>query len=74
MGGSNPEQARIVGRRANKIDTTILNMPIGKSWIFRRGQEPILCDNFDLEAFRREKGLVKDEQGEPEVEQEGYSA
>ena len=61
MGGSNPEQARIVGKRANKMENTILNMPIGKSWVFRRGYEPILCDNFDLEAFQKAKGLVKDE-------------
>ncbi len=60
MGGSNPEQARIVGRRANKTATTILDMPIGMSWVFRRGQKPILCKNFDLEAFRKVKGLVKE--------------
>ena len=74
MGGSNPEQAKIVGRRANKLDSTILNMPVGKSWVFRRGQKPVLCNNFDLEAFRKEKGLVKEEQAEPELEHEGYSA
>ncbi|MCR5203831.1 MAG: type IV secretory system conjugative DNA transfer family protein [Lachnospiraceae bacterium] len=74
MGGSNPEQAKIVGRRANKIDTTILDMPVGTSWVFRRGQKPILCSNFDLEAFCKVKGLVKDEQGPSEPEVEGYSA
>lgn len=74
MGGSNPEQAKLVGKRANKIDTTILNMPIGKCWVFRRGQEPILCDNFDLEAFRREKGLVKEELDESDLDIEGRFA
>lgn len=57
MGGSNPKQAELVGLRANKLSTSILNMPIGKSWIFRRGQEPVLCDNFDLEWFMAVKGV-----------------
>ena len=58
MGGTSAEQANIIGKRANKQMNTILNMPIGKSWIFRRGQEPVLCQNFDLEWFQKEKGFV----------------
>ena len=59
MGGSNPEMAEIIGKRANKTPTTILNMPLSKSWIFRRGEEPVFCDNFNLERFEQEKGLCK---------------
>ena len=59
MGGSNPEMAEIIGKRANKTPTTILNMPLSKSWIFRRGEEPVFCDNFNLELFEQEKGLCK---------------
>lgn len=59
MGGSNPEQAEGIAKRANKPAHKILNMPIGTSWIFRRGQEPILCRNFDLEWFMKEKEFVK---------------
>ena len=36
----------------------ILNMPIGNNWIFRRGQEPVYGENFDLEEMlerRRER-------------------
>ena len=58
MGGSNPEMAEKIARRANKTATSILNMPLGKSWIFRRGQEPVLCNNFDLEWFEYEKDFV----------------
>lgn len=58
MGGSDPHQAREIALRANKSPNTILNMPISTSWIFRRGQEPVLCNNFDLEWFQKEKGFV----------------
>ena len=58
MGGSNPHMAEIIAKRADKPATRILNMPLSMSWIFRRGEEPVLCNNFDLEAFEKEKGLV----------------
>ena len=56
MGGGNPTQARSISERANKSMQSILNMPVSTCWVFRRGQEPTLCDNFDLEWFQREKG------------------
>lgn len=59
MGGSNPEQAENIAKRANKPAHKILNMPIGSSWIFRRGQEPVLCRNFDLEWFMEVKEYEK---------------
>ncbi len=58
MGGSSPEQAERVAKRANKTVNTILNMPVSMSWIFRRGQKPLLCRNFDLEWFRTLKDLM----------------
>ncbi len=58
MGGSNPKMADIIAKRADKPATRILNMPLSMSWIFRRGEEPVLCNNFDLEAFEKEKGLT----------------
>lgn len=58
MGGSNPHMAETIAKRANKPAPKILNMPLGMSWIFRRGQEPILCHNFDLEWFEKEKGFI----------------
>ena len=50
--------AEIIAKRANKPAPKILNMPLGMSWIFRRGQEPVICNNFDLEWFEKEKGFV----------------
>lgn len=58
MGGGCPKQAEVIALRANKPTSSILNMPLFTSWVFRRGQEPILCNNFDLEWFEREKGFV----------------
>lgn len=55
MGGSSPEMAEKIAVRANKTSNTILNMPLEKSWVFRRGQAPVFCDNFDLASFEREK-------------------
>lgn len=59
MGGSDPEQAYKVALRADKSTNTILNMPLMHSWIFRRGQQPVLCHNIDLEKLEKDKGYVK---------------
>ena len=59
MGGSNPSQAESIAKRANKPASQILNMPLSTSWIFRRGQEPVLCNNFDLDWFEDVKGVNK---------------
>jgi len=61
MGGSNPQMADIIAKRANRPAPKILNMPLGMSWIFRRGQEPVFCRNFDLEWFEKEKGFIPGE-------------
>lgn len=57
LGGSSPEQAKSVAQRANKPSSQILNMPLDKGWIFRRGEQPILCDVFDLNLFETELGF-----------------
>ena len=57
MGGSDPVQAKAVADRIDKRPATVLHMPIGKSWICRRGQDPVFCDNFDIESFMLEKGV-----------------
>lgn len=62
MGGTSPEQAEKVGKRANRQANSILNMPVSTSWVFRRGSEPVFTNNFDLENFAKEKGFIP---GEP---------
>lgn len=60
MGGGNVATARSIAERANKTVNTILNMPIGKSWVFRRGDDPVLCDIIDLEEFVDTRGMCFD--------------
>lgn len=67
MGGSDPHQAEEIAMRANKPTSMILNMPVFTSWIFRRGQEPMLCSNFDLEWFRQ---IINEETSKQEIEDE----
>jgi type IV secretion system protein VirD4 len=62
MGGMDTELTKDISIRADKPSKHILNMPIGYSWIFRRGQEPVYCRNFDIEAFMQVKGF---EYGKP---------
>ena len=51
MGGNDIETARNVADRCDQPLRKALNMPVGKSWIFRRGQEPVLTDTIDLNAY-----------------------
>ncbi len=64
MGGSNPQMAEIIAKRANKPASGILNMPLSTSWVFRRGQAPVLCHNFDLNRYEEAIGFVPGEPGD----------
>lgn len=58
LGGNDIETAKAVAERCDVPLKKILNMPIGNNWIFRRGQEPVYGENFDLEEMlerRRER-------------------
>lgn len=50
-GTNSPETAKAISLRANKTPDTILHMPLGHSWIFRRGQMPYMCKNINLEEW-----------------------
>ena len=67
MGGSSPEQAERIAKRANKTANSILDMPVSTSWIFRRGQKPVNCRNFDLEWFQQVKGFGRSGIDTPDV-------
>ena len=54
LGGNDVETAQNVAQRANVPTSRILNMPVGRNWIFRRGQQPVEAKNFDLDAFEKE--------------------
>lgn len=51
LGGNDLETADAVAKRCNLPLEKVLNMPVGSSWIFRRGQAPIRGKNIDLEAY-----------------------
>lgn len=41
LGGNDIKSARSVSERCNKPLNTILNMPVGSCWVFRRGENPV---------------------------------
>ena len=55
MGGNDPDTAHSIAIRCNKTTQTILRMPLCTSWIFRRGEKPFTCKNFELDDYLNEK-------------------
>lgn len=51
LGGNDVDTAMEVAKRVDVPMTEILTMPVGTSWIFRRGQKPINCENVDYDKF-----------------------
>ncbi len=58
MGGNEPKTASSIATRCNKTTQTILHMPLCTSWIFRRGAQPFMCRNLELDDYLRQKGIV----------------
>ncbi len=56
MGGNDVETARAVSERCNIPMQKVLNMPVGSSWIFRRGQAPVNGEVLDLETYITQRG------------------
>lgn len=57
LGGQEVETARLIGIKANKSTSSILNMPLSKAWLFTRGQSPVEAEEFELEAHEKYKKL-----------------
>ena len=51
MGGNDVDTAEYIAKRCNKSLGTILSMPVGRHWQFRRGQKPKFCDTEDLSVY-----------------------
>lgn len=49
LGGNDLETAKAVAERCDVPLKKILNMPVGTNWLFRRGQEPKHCRNFNID-------------------------
>lgn len=58
MGGNDVETAKSIAIRCNKTVQTILRMPLCTSWIFRRGQKPFSCRNFELNDYLVAKQII----------------
>ena len=54
LGGNDLTTAESIGRRCNVPTYEILNMPVGKCWIIRRGQAPVYADLLDPEPMIKE--------------------
>ncbi|MCM1101012.1 MAG: type IV secretory system conjugative DNA transfer family protein [Acetatifactor muris] len=52
MGGNDLKTADSVAKRCNLPLQKIFSMPVGTSWIFRRGQAPVKGRNIDLDKFK----------------------
>ena len=48
LGGQSVETARFIAVKANKPASAILNMPLGKAWLFERGNAPREVKKYDL--------------------------
>ena len=48
LGGQSLDTARFIGAKANKPVSTILNMPLGRAWLFERGRAPREVGKYDL--------------------------
>jgi len=55
MGGNDVETAKAVADRCDMPVKKILNMPLGTSWIFRRGQAPVNAKIIDLDTYKKTK-------------------
>ncbi len=55
MGGNDVDTAKAVAERCDVPVKKILNMPVGTTWIFRRGQAPINATNINLDEYRKIK-------------------
>ena len=53
MGGNDIGTSKSVAERCNVPVNRILNMPVGKCWIFRRGQEPKLREILNLDEYMK---------------------
>lgn len=51
MGGNDIETARIIAERSNSSVPSVLNMPVGTNWVFRRGEKPVFSNTVDLSEY-----------------------
>ncbi len=67
LGGNDINTAEAISKRCDVPLKKILYMPIGTSWIFRRGQQPVNGEIFELETMLRQKGIESESQRKQDV-------
>ena len=51
MGGSDTRTSEEFSRLVNKPLEKVLNMPLGKHWLIRQGEEAVCCDTVDIDSY-----------------------
>lgn len=67
LGGTDLDTARNIAERVDRPLKEVLYMPIGRMWVFRRGQNPELCRNYELLSSRRYQEAVKQKRVQEEI-------
>ena len=63
MGGNDIATAEEISKRCDQPLKKILYMPVGTSWVFRRGQMPVNVRNYKLRGPERKKAILLDRAG-----------
>ena len=59
LGGNDLETARHVAERCGCPLSKIMYMPVGREWIFRRGNQPVYTEIIDLDTYEPYTDLLK---------------
>lgn len=74
LGGIDLQTAKSVSQRLNEPLDDVLFMPVGKEYIFRRGQKPIATARYDILGDREYQELMQAEREAAEKEPEQKAA
>ncbi len=58
LGGLDLDTAKSVSQRLNQPLEDVLSMPIGREYIFRRGQKPIITQRYNIQENREYKKIM----------------
>lgn len=58
LGGNDIDTAESIAKRCNLPMKKIMTMPVGKCWVFRRGETESFTDCVDYDLFLEEKGMI----------------
>ena len=65
LGGQSLETARFIGAKANKPASAILNLPLGRAWLFERGRAPREVCRYELAQHPLYRQLSEYAAGKP---------